>query len=220
MALANIIKEVDPPVELTQAEYDALSTAQKNDGTVYFITDGNGAFQTAATTPAEDTSGGTSNVQYELQKKVEKTDVVNNFTTTQEGYVADARALKTIADNYVTETKLKLQLESNRTVGFITSDKGTFDITEAVHYGRMVIFPIGFTANTNISTYTTFGTITGPRYYPIADLNLYLVGNLSGTPTGITLQVLKDGSLRCSHDISSGQTLYCTAFWIARWENY
>lgn len=106
MALANIIKEVDPPVELTQAEYDALSTAQKNDGTVYFITDGNGAFQTAATTPAEDTSGGTSNVQDELQKKVEKADVVNNFTTTQEGYVADARALKTIADNYSLKTDL------------------------------------------------------------------------------------------------------------------
>lgn len=99
MALANIIKEVDPPVELTQAEYDALSTAQKNDGTVYYITDGNGAFQTAATTPAEDTSGGDSNVQDELQKKVEKADVVNNFTTTQAGYAADARALKTIADN-------------------------------------------------------------------------------------------------------------------------
>ena len=84
----------------------------------------------------------------------------------------------------------------------------------------MVIFPIGFTANTNISAYTTFGTITGPRYYPIADLNLYLVGNLSGTPTGITLQVLKDGSLRCSHAISNGQVLYCTAFWIAKWANY
>lgn len=106
MALANIIKEVDPPVELTQAEYDALSTAQKNDGTVYFITDGNGAFQTAATTPAEDTSSGTSNVQDELQKKVEKADIVNNFTTTQKGYVADARALKTIADNYSLKTDL------------------------------------------------------------------------------------------------------------------
>ena len=106
MALANIIKEVDPPVELTQAEYDALSTAQKNDGTVYFITDGNGAFPTAATVPAEDTSGGTSNVQDELQKKVEKADVVNNFTTTQEGYAADARALKTIADNYSLKTDL------------------------------------------------------------------------------------------------------------------
>lgn len=106
MALANIIKEVDPPVELTQAEYDALSTAQKNDGTVYFITDGNGAFQTAATTPAEDTSGEDSNVQDELQKKVEKTDIVNNFTTTQAGYAADARALKTIADNYSLKTDL------------------------------------------------------------------------------------------------------------------
>lgn len=106
MALANIIKEVDPPVELTQAEYDALSTAQKNDGTVYYITDGNGAFQTAATTPAEDTSGGDSNVQAELNKKVAKTDIVNNFTTTQAGYAADARALKTIADNYSLKTDL------------------------------------------------------------------------------------------------------------------
>ena len=106
MALANIIKEVDPPVELTQAEYNALSTAQKNDGTVYYITDGNGAFQTAATTPAEDTSGGDSNVQAELNKKVAKTDIVNNFTTTQAGYAADARALKTIADNYSLKTDL------------------------------------------------------------------------------------------------------------------
>lgn len=100
MALANIIKEVDPPVELTQAEYDALSTAQKNDGTVYYITDGNGAFQTAATTPAKDTDGGNSNVQAELNKRVQWYDVTDSFTTTSSGIaVADAHALKTINDN-------------------------------------------------------------------------------------------------------------------------
>lgn len=163
-----------------------------------------GAASAANLISATDAEGAATNVQAQL-------DTINeNITSLNDD----------LTNNYVTETKLKLQLESDRTVGFVTSDKGTFAITEAVHYGRMVIFPIGFTANTNISAYTTFGTITGLRYYPIADLNLYLVGNLSGTPTGMTLQVLKDGTFRCSRAISSGQTLYCTAFWIAKWEDY
>lgn len=38
--LANIIKNIDPPIELTAAEYAALTTQQKNDGTVYYVTDG------------------------------------------------------------------------------------------------------------------------------------------------------------------------------------
>ena len=38
--LANIIKNMDPPVELTQTEYNALTSAQKNDGTVYYVTGG------------------------------------------------------------------------------------------------------------------------------------------------------------------------------------
>lgn len=36
---SNIYKLAGDEVELTQAEYDALSTAQKNNGTTYFITD-------------------------------------------------------------------------------------------------------------------------------------------------------------------------------------
>lgn len=38
--LANIIKNIDPPIELTATEYNALTTQQKNDGTVYYVTDG------------------------------------------------------------------------------------------------------------------------------------------------------------------------------------
>ena len=156
-----------------------------------------GAASAANLISATDASGGASNVQAQLNS-------LNDDLT----------------NNYVTETKLKLQLESGRTVGFVTSDKGTFSVTEAVHYGQIVIFPIYFTANTNISAYTTFGTIASSRYHPIVDLNLYLVGSLSGTPTSITLQVLKDGSFRCSHAITSGQILCCTAFWIAKWVDY
>lgn len=147
MALANIIKEVDPPVELTQAEYDALSTAQKNDGTVYYITDGNGAFQTAATTPAEDTSGGDSNVQAELNKKVAKTDIVNNFTTTQAGYAADARALKTIADN-LPKTILDYWQGVAKTVPNDTvTELYNFELTEPGCY--LIVMYVNFPVVTN-----------------------------------------------------------------------
>lgn len=122
MALANLIKNVDPPIELTQAEYDALSTAQKNDGTVYFITDGNGGFPTASTVPAEDTSGGNSNVQDELDKKVQWDDVTASFTTTQSGIaVADASALKIIADNYATVSNLQNGTTVVRTAQYLTA---------------------------------------------------------------------------------------------------
>lgn len=117
MALANIIKEIDQPIELTQAEYDALSTAQKNDGTIYFITDGNSAIykngliygaKSANLINATNTSGSSSNVQAELDKKIQWSNVVDSFTTTSSGIaVADAHALKTIADNYLLETDLQ-----------------------------------------------------------------------------------------------------------------
>lgn len=117
MALANIIKEIDQPIELTQAEYDALSTAQKNDGTIYFITDGNSAIykngliygaKSANLINATNTSGSSSNVQAELDKKIQWSNVVDSFTTTSSGIaVADAHALKTIADNYLSKTDLQ-----------------------------------------------------------------------------------------------------------------
>ena len=61
--LANIIKNIEPPIELTQEQYDALSEAQKNDGTVYFITDGLGPGITAGNISATDSEGDPSNVQ-------------------------------------------------------------------------------------------------------------------------------------------------------------
>ena len=46
--MANIIKNIDPPIELTQAEYNALSTEQKNNGTIYYVSDGTGVMKPAS----------------------------------------------------------------------------------------------------------------------------------------------------------------------------
>lgn len=44
-----------------------------------------------------------------VEKKVDKSNVVNNFTTTEEGFVADARALKVLNDN---KTSIELVWEN------------------------------------------------------------------------------------------------------------
>ena len=64
--LANLVKNINPPRQMTWAVYNALPTQVKNDGTQYYITDRNGAVQTAATTAALDKNGNNSNVQTEL----------------------------------------------------------------------------------------------------------------------------------------------------------
>ncbi len=48
----------DHSVTLTQAQYDALSTTEKNNGTVYYITDGTANYPTAATTRYDHTDSG------------------------------------------------------------------------------------------------------------------------------------------------------------------
>lgn len=64
--LANIIKNINPPIELTQLQYNSLSTQQKNNGAIYYVTDGNGNKQTAATTSALNLQGKNSNIQKQL----------------------------------------------------------------------------------------------------------------------------------------------------------
>ena len=64
------------PVELTQAEYDALTTEQKNNGMVYCVSDANGTYLTAS-----EVSYGSSSVQDALDDLEEKTTVESHMTT-------------------------------------------------------------------------------------------------------------------------------------------
>lgn len=50
-------------VELTQAEYDALSTVEKNNGKIYYVTDATGTYLTAGEVSCRDIDGNLTNVQ-------------------------------------------------------------------------------------------------------------------------------------------------------------
>lgn len=80
--LANLIKNIDPPRQMTWAEYNALPTQIKNDRTQYYITDRDDAIQTATTTPALDKDGNNSNVQTELDSlKTDLNEILYGPTT-------------------------------------------------------------------------------------------------------------------------------------------
>lgn len=90
-------------IEVTQAEYNALSEEEKNNGKIYFITDINEG-GTASEVYYDNTKSGlvSANVQNVIdevnEKKLEKNSVVNNLTTTEEGYALDARQGKILED--------------------------------------------------------------------------------------------------------------------------
>lgn len=52
-----------------------------------------------------------------LKDAVSKSQVVNNFTTTEEGFVADARALKALVDEYLTLKKITFTIDANYVEG-------------------------------------------------------------------------------------------------------
>ena len=107
-------------VEITQAEYDALSDEEKNNGKIYFITDANIGGTASEVSFDNTTSDLTSpNVQRAInevndkvnelseqtkdntdiiEEKVDKNSVVNNLTTTEDGFVLDARQGKILKD--------------------------------------------------------------------------------------------------------------------------
>ena len=64
------------PVELTQAEYDALTTEQKNNGMVYCVSDASGTYLTAS-----EVSYGSSSVQDALDGLEEKVKNPTSATT-------------------------------------------------------------------------------------------------------------------------------------------
>lgn len=163
--LANLVKNIDPPVEITQEEYNNLTEEQKNDGTVYYIIDGSSSFQTAATTPAEASDGTGSNVQTELDKRLEISKLVNGGTATEAGYALDARYGKTLADQ-------ASQLTSNiqRSVSWATS--GNQITTSLQDY--VISMPSG--KSFRWSTGTDSATVGSPTssnsyYYDITKVN-------------------------------------------------
>ena len=95
--------------DLTQAEYDALSPAQKNDGTVYFVSDGTAAGRIDATAVHYNNTTGTLNSNYVqgaidtlATNKVNYTDIINNLTSTNPNAALSAAQGKILQDQITT----------------------------------------------------------------------------------------------------------------------
>lgn len=95
-----------------------MPTIYKN-GLIY-----GGAAGTASLIAATNSSNGASNVQAELDKKVEKSAVVNSTNTSTAGYVADARAVKTVNDNCKAYSG-SIAAGATKTVQPFTSSRGS-----------------------------------------------------------------------------------------------
>lgn len=189
--LANLVKNIDPPIELTQAQYNALSQFQKENG-FYFITDGSGVFQTAATTPAQDSSGNDSNVQAELNKRLEISNIVNNGVTTAGGYALDARYGKTLADS----------ISSNKGKGRYYSISGSLDdsatwetlYTAIINDVSVNTTAVSFNANINGVIYAGMADIASAAYGSIV---LFYYGDLIYHATrnnSATWRIMRTGS--------------------------
>lgn len=120
------VKKRPVVIELTQADYDVLSEEEKNNGTVYFITDGNSPSNQVTQQQIQDAvetliKAGVVDLRAYfkndlateeegfaldarqgkiLNDKIESIDttppIQNNLTTTEEGYVLDARQGKVL----------------------------------------------------------------------------------------------------------------------------
>ena len=93
--VAGVSPDADGNVPLTAADVKALPIPG---GTMEGSINMNGQPLFGLNTPTKDDEA--ANKGYVDTSKVDKSSVVNNFTTTEEGFVADARALKVLNDTF------------------------------------------------------------------------------------------------------------------------
>ena len=85
-------------VALTQAEYNALTTAQKNNGNFYFITDSDPSYFSAENIDYDNTSSGLSatNIQGAVDEVV--TDITDNYRV-KSRHLAAAKTYRVVVTN-------------------------------------------------------------------------------------------------------------------------
>ena len=161
-------------VEITQAEYEALSDVDKNNGKIYFITDVySGGTATEVFYNNTKTGFKSANIQDvidELNEKVEivdkekvdKSNVVNNLTTTEEGFILDARQ-GSILKNEINNSKFQYA-ELKITSSPIDVERGKIPFTEtgSIFYGNCFSFDDGcFVIGDNVNVVRVTASIYG-----------------------------------------------------------
>lgn len=160
--------------------------------------DMNGQKLRGLNTPTKDDEAATKGfVSSEIKTKVDKSSVVNNFTTTEEGFVADARALKTLNDS---KQSMELIWENDSPV----SEFGGRKIAMTLNEGEVVEIVFsdspnarGIVGSVIIANITTCGSAGGSiKYNSIREISIDTDGitfkdGLNQTQSGATVQATK-----------------------------
>ena len=124
------------PVELTQAEYDALTTEQKNNGKVYCVSDASGTYLTAS-----EVSYGSSSVQDALDTEVRRTDAlveqIRNIRSVSRGRVEGGTHTFTL-DEFATYLIIMQTSSSEGYVAYILSRYSTYSHLHKLYNGSYV----------------------------------------------------------------------------------
>ena len=143
-----------------------------------------------------------------LNTKVDKTSILNSLVCTTEGYVADARTVKTVNDKVDANTNSISTLNNNLATEiekvFATTDFTTnvsaVDTCYAYKYGHKTNLRLTFCAGAVISAGTTILNIPSGFRPPRNVKAMFSYGG--GTVNCVT--VYTDGSVKADMDIPSG----------------
>ena len=125
-SVCGVSPDPDGNVALTAEDVGAMSTSG---GTMTGPINMNGQPITGLNPPTEDAHA--ANKGYVDTNKVDKANIVNNFTTTAEGFVADARALKALNDS---KLSMELLWQNASPESTFAAQTVTLDFGENTHY--------------------------------------------------------------------------------------
>jgi hypothetical protein len=111
-------------IEMTQAEYDALSEEEKNNGT-YWVTDGQGGSEgSIELDPTLSIEGMAADAKAVGDTKISYTDVVDNLTSTSTNLPLSANQGKVLQDTKLNKTDVVNNLTSTSTTAALSAYQG------------------------------------------------------------------------------------------------
>lgn len=197
-------------VSLTQAEYDALTETQKNDGTVYFITDsdavldasdvalGSGTVETLAGSIATiETSPATAN--HSVGEYIVYNGQLYKVTT--------AITAGTTLTGKISAVSVGEQLSEALAVGYTeatTLSGMTASLNQLNRVGNLCVLSLNVNVTTAISGWSSGRIVIPSEFRPSRSQNMFIAYKAGSTVAVEQWQVLSDGNVRCGANIPTG----------------
>ena len=198
--VAGVSPDADGNVPLTAADVTALPIGG---GTMEGPVNMSGQKLSGLNAPTADDEAATKG--YVDTNKVDKANVVNNFTTTEEGFVADARTLKVLNDKFTAVGFRQIEVFNKNNV--LVNTLILHKIGRFVH-----IEIVGYDVATNPADLMV--TKMPTEYLPVHDYFPLIIATAGRNNVG-NFEISSDGSIKV---YSPESYMYASSMYISRWE--